>query len=65
MNNAMVFNKKASRKFLFHRLFFFSLHFVITVFVSSVISSHVITESSIMLAKYLPFSQLRVAGFQI
>ena len=35
------------------------------VFVSFVISSQVITESSTILAKYLPFSQLHVAGFQI
>ena len=39
--------------------------FVPIVFVSSIISSLVITESSIILAKYLPFSQLHVAGFQM
>ena len=35
------------------------------VFVFSVIASQVITESSTILAKYLPFSQLHVAGLQI
>ena len=30
-----------------------------------IISLHVITESSIIHAKHLPFSQLHVAGFQI
>ena len=44
---------------------FVSLKFVITVFISSLISLHVITESSIILAKYLPFLQLHVAGFQM
>ena len=46
--------------------------FVRTVFVvslydlatASIISSHVITESWIILTKYLPFLQLYVAGFQ-
>ena len=36
-----------------------------TVFVVSIISSKVITESSTLLAKYLPFLQLYVSGFQI
>ena len=52
---------------------FFSLKFVGIVFVSStydlasasIISPDVITESSIIFAKYLPFLQLHVAGFQI
>ena len=50
---------------------FFSLKFVGIVFVSSSWdlashhSSHVIAESSIILAKYLPFLQLHVSGFQI
>ena len=34
----------------------FSLKFVGIVFVSSIISSHVITESSVVLAKYVSFS---------
>ena len=45
--------------------YIFSLKFVGILLVSSVISSHAITESSIILAKYLPFLQLHVAGFQI
>ena len=47
----------------------FLLKFVGTVSVSSsydsIISSHVITESSIILAKYFLFSQLCVVEFQI
>ena len=47
--------------------------FVVTVFVSSsyslasasIISPHIITELPIILAKYLSFSQLHVAQFQI
>ena len=50
--------------FVFYRLPF-SLKFVGIVLVSTIISSHVITESSIKPAKYLPFSRLHVAGFQI
>ena len=41
---------------------FFSLNFVGTIFVVSIIPSHVITESSIIRANYLTFSQLH-AGF--
>ena len=60
------------RNFVFCRQLF-SLQFVVRVFVSplydltseSIISSHIITESSIVFAKYLPFVQLHVAGFQI
>ena len=48
---------------------FFASKFVGTVFVcsfyDSVTSSHVITESSVILAKYFLFWQLHVAGFQI
>ena len=65
----------------FTNLFSFSLKFVGTDFVassfdlalvamvfdhlSSIISSHVITELSVILAKYFPFLQLHVEGFQI
>ena len=56
------------RHFVFYRLFF-SLEFVGAVFVSlsydSIISAHVMTESSIIIAKYLPFLQLNTGGFQI
>ena len=41
---------------------FFSLKFVGTVFISSRISSHIIAE---LFAKYSPFSQQHVAGFEI
>ena len=38
--------------------------FVGIVFVSSTISSHLITESTVILPAYLPFSQVHVAVFQ-
>ena len=47
--------------------FFFSLRSVGIVFVFShdpITLSQIIVESSIILAKYFPFSQLHVAGFQ-
>ena len=75
INNAMVFNKKASKlyKFCVLQVVFFSLQFVGIVFVSSsfdlvsasIISSHVITELTVILAKYFPFSQLHIEEFQI
>ena len=43
----------------------FPLKFVVMVFVVFIILSHVIIESSIILAKYLPFLELPVARFQI
>ena len=52
-------------KFCVLQVAFFSLKFLGTVFVSPIISSQVIAESSIILANYFPFSQLHVAGFQI
>ena len=63
----MIINKKASKiqKFCLLQVIFFSLKFVGIVFVSSVISSQAITESLIIIAKYFPFLQLHVAGFQI
>ena len=51
------------RNVVFYRLLF-SLKFVGTVFIFSVISSHVISESSVILAKYLPFLQVYVEWFQ-
>ena len=75
INNAMIMNKKASKisKFFILQIVFFSFKFVVTVFVSllhdvaaaSITLSQVITKSSIILAKYLLFSQLHVAGVQI
>ena len=65
----MAINKKASKiqEFFVLQIAFFSLKFVETIFVSSssIISSNIITESSIIIAKYLPFSQLHVAGFEV
>ena len=60
INNAMVTNKKAIKIYsLFEWLF------VGTVFVVSMISSHVITELSVIPGTYLPFLQLHITGFQI
>ena len=71
----MVINKKASKIQKFVEMFFVGIGFFwksfcrITffgmVFVTYIISSHVITESSIILARYLSFSQAHVAGFQM
>ena len=62
----MVGDKKVSKvqKFLFYKLSF-SRKFFETFFISSIISSNVITESSKILPTYLLFSQLYVAGFWI
>ena len=64
INNAMVINKKVSTIFGFTG-YLFSLKFIEIVVVSSLISALTITELSIILSKYLPFSQLHVAQFQI
>ena len=61
INNAMVINKNVS-KFL---VLFAGTVFVKVVFVLSIISLHVTTESSIILPKYLPCLELHFAGFQI
>ena len=69
----MVISKNASKikKFCVLKVAFFSLKFVssndlaaASSLYDSIISSHVIAESSIILAKYFSFSQLHVAGFQ-
>ena len=70
INNAMVIKEKMSK---IQRLFvlqvasfslkFFGTFFVGTIFIISITSSNVITESSVMLAKYLLFLQLHIAGF--
>ena len=60
----MVINKKVSKIFGFTG-YLFSLKFIEIVVVSSIISALTITELSIILSKYLPFSQLHVAQFQI
>ena len=53
IKNAMVISKKAIKTCTFFvlQVTFFLLKLVGTLFVSSIISSHVITESSIILAK--------------
>ena len=71
----MVINKNASKiqKFCVSHVAFFTLKFIGIVFLSSsnelvsasIILSHIITEFSVILTKYLTFSQLHVAGFQI
>ena len=65
IRNAMITNEKASKIYKFFQLLFVGTVFVKIVFVVSIISSHVITESSIILHTFLPFSQLHIAGLQI
>ena len=50
---------------MIYRLPFLSLKFAGMDFVVSIISSNLITKLSIILAKYLPFLQLHVAGLPI
>ena len=62
----MVINKKASKiwNFFVSQIAFLLLKFVGIVFVSAyIISSQIITESSIILAKHLPFLKLHIVGF--
>ena len=66
----MVINEMTSKIQIFVEVTFVGtvsirLLFVGTVFVSSIMSSHIITESSIILAMYLPFLQLHTSWFQI
>ena len=63
--NAIAVNKKASQIEKFAEVPFAGRFFVGIVFVSSIISSHLITESLIIFARYLPFLHLHSAGFQI
>ena len=49
-------------KKFFSQIIFFE---IVDFSTANIISSHVITELSLILAKYLPFLQLIVAGFQI
>ena len=51
----------------YRMIFSLQLVFVFSLFdlaSASIISSHIITESSIILVKYSPFSQLHAARFQ-
>ena len=77
INSDMVINEKVSKIYKFSILqVTFSLLkfagivlvvivFIGTVFGTSIISSHVIMESPIILSKYLLYSQVHVLGFQI
>ena len=65
MQLSLINSQVNIRNFFVLQISFFLFKFVVTVFVSfPIISSHVITELSIILAKYLPVLQLHVAGFQ-
>ena len=55
--------KKAGKTQKFVEIYFVRTVFVGIVFFSLIISSHVLIESSIIFPKYLPFSQLHIAGF--
>ena len=46
-------------------MLFSTLKCIVTVFVSSVVVSHLITESLVVLIKHLPIYQLHVVKFQI
>ena len=66
----MVINKKVSKISKFVKVVFVGTDFVKvlsvgTVFVASVISSHVMIETSMILPSYLSFLHPHVAGFQI
>ena len=65
----MVINKKATKIYKLVESLFVGVVFVEVILVGTTavftISSHVITELSIILPKYLIFWQLHVAGFQI
>ena len=66
INNTMRINKKASKtRKVFVYTFFFFIKIGCNCFLSSIILLHVITESSVIFAEYLPFLQLHLAGFQI
>ena len=60
----MVIDKKKRKILKFVEVLFATTDFVGTVFVISITSPNLMTESSMILAKYLPFSQLHVAGFK-
>ena len=67
INNATVINEKASKiqKYFVLQITFDIIKFVGTVIASPIISSHATNESSIIRAKYLPFSKLNAGAFQI
>ena len=61
----MVTNEMASKIYKFFELLFVGTFFAKILIVVSIISSHVITESLVILPIYLLFSQVRVEEFQI
>ena len=61
----MVTNEMASKIYKFFKLLFVGTFFAKILIVVSIISSHVITESLVILPIYLLFSQVRVEEFQI
>ena len=70
INDAIVISKRQVKyrnliNYSLSKRFLLRVLFVRTAFVVSIISLHVVIESVIILPKYLPFLQLRVAGFQI
>ena len=67
INNAIVIDKKVSQihKFFISQIICFFITICWNSCFSSIISSHINTKSSITLAKYLPFSQMHLKGFQI
>ena len=63
-------NAKQNVETFFSKIIFFGIVFILWLHdlasaSASIISSHLITESSIILAKYLPSLKIHVAGFQI
>ena len=66
-HNAIAIKEITSKiqTFFVLQITFVSLKFVGTVLVPSKISPRAITESSIIQAKYLPFSKLNAAALQI
>ena len=59
MSNAIVINKNSSKIVPVLEVAFFPLKFI-SLSNDSIITSHVIAKSSIILAKYFPFLQLHV-----
>ena len=60
----MAINEKASKISKFLEALLVRTVFTGIVFVSLIISLHIMTESSIILPKYLPRLQIHLAGFQ-
>ena len=59
----MAIDENVSKIKKFVKVHFVGTVFAGTAFVLSIISLHITTESSIMLATYVPFLELHVAGF--